>query len=451
MSPAVDTVHASKGFPKRVDVVVIGGGIVGASTALALARKGLSVALCEKGRIGGEQSSRNWGWCRAMGRDRREIPLIQESLRLWRGLDRDVDGHVGYRACGIMYLCRTVEDMAAYEPWVESAREHGIDSVLIDSQAVNALMPGLTYKVAGALYTATDGRAEPAHATPAIARAAARAGAHLLTSCAVRSIETQAGRISGVVTERGEIACGAVVVAAGVWSRLFCGNLGVELPLLKVLGSVLRTYPIIDGPDISTAGDDFAFRRRQDGGYTVSPGGRTTAEITPDNFRLFADYLPVLRKEWRHLRPRISRQFLNELRQPRRWAATASSPFEAARVLAPKPDDRLLDAALTAFRCVHPAFARAREAERWGGFIDVTPDAVPVISHIEGRAGLTLATGFSGHGFGLGPGAGQLAADLVAGDTPCVDPSPFNFARFADPARTVLDVGLSVAARRAAQ
>jgi glycine/D-amino acid oxidase-like deaminating enzyme len=65
-------------------VVVIGGGIIGASTALFLRRKGLSVVLCEKGRIGGEQSSRNWGWCRAMGRDVREIPLIQESLRLWR-------------------------------------------------------------------------------------------------------------------------------------------------------------------------------------------------------------------------------------------------------------------------------------------------------------------------------------------------------------------------------
>lgn len=447
MSPAVDPCAPSTLVPHHVDVLVIGGGIVGVSTALALARKGISVALCEKGRIGGEQSSRNWGWCRAMGRDRREIPLIQESLRMWRAMGENIGTDVGFRACGILYLCRSREDLAAYEPWIANAKAHGIDSRLIGRSGVEKLLPGLSYPVAGALYTASDGRAEPSRAAPAIAEAARRAGAHILTNCAVGSLETKAGRISGAITERGEIGCHTVVVAGGVWSRLFCGNLGVDLPLLKVLGSVLRTQPIPGGPEVSAGGHDFAFRRRADGGYTVSPGGLTTAEITPDNFRLFGAYLPVLRKEWKYLRPRIGRQFLTELRQQRHWDARAPSPFERARELDPQPDHALLDKALRALRSAHPAFAFAVEAERWGGYIDVTPDAVPVIAPVESRPGLYLATGFSGHGFGLGPGAGQLAADLVAGDTPGVDPSPFRFDRFSDPERMVLEVGLSVAAR----
>ncbi|MBN8909584.1 MAG: FAD-binding oxidoreductase, partial [Rhodospirillales bacterium] len=87
MSPPVDPVRSDPALPERTDVLVIGGGIIGVSTALYLAEKGHAVTLCEKGRIGGEQSSRNWGWCRTMGRDVREIPLALESLRQWRGMN----------------------------------------------------------------------------------------------------------------------------------------------------------------------------------------------------------------------------------------------------------------------------------------------------------------------------------------------------------------------------
>src|SRR6202035_695627 len=95
-----------------------------------------------------------------------------------------------------------------------------------------------------AMHTPTDGRAEPSHAPPAIAEGARDAGATILTECAVRGIETQAGRVSGVVTEKGRIACDAVVLAGGAWSRLFCGNAGIEFPQPKVLASVFRTAPL---------------------------------------------------------------------------------------------------------------------------------------------------------------------------------------------------------------
>lgn len=100
------------------------------------------------------------------------------------------------------------------------------------------------------------------------------------------------------------------------------------------------------------------------------------------------------------------------------------------RVLDPEPAAGILHEARRNLSAAFPAFARMEEAERWGGLIDVTPDAVPVISSAPQIPGLFIATGFSGHGFGLGPGAGRLMADLVSGRTPIVDPTPFRLDRF---------------------
>src|SRR6476661_5203071 len=119
MSPPVDNVQSDPAVPPRAGVVIIGGGIIGVCTALFLAEKGHAVALCEKGRIGGEQSSRNWGWCRTMGRDAREIPLAIESLRLWRGMNARTGRETGFRQPGIAYLCETEQEVATQEAWLD--------------------------------------------------------------------------------------------------------------------------------------------------------------------------------------------------------------------------------------------------------------------------------------------------------------------------------------------
>jgi glycine/D-amino acid oxidase-like deaminating enzyme len=115
----------------------------------------------------------------------------------------------------------------------------------------------------------------------------------------------------------------------------------------------------------------------------------------------------------------------------KRWRADEVSPFEEVRVLDPAPGEDILDEGRRNLAAAYPFFKDAQIADQWGGIIDVTPDAVPVISAVEALPGFHIASGFSGHGFGLGPGAGRLMADLVAGDTPLVDPTPFRFARFA--------------------
>src|SRR4029078_284100 len=119
-------------LPRKTAVAVIGGGIVGISTALELAERGIDVTVIEKGIIAGEQSGRNWGWCRQMGRDSREAPLILESLNAWRGMKARVGAETGFNQCGIIYLCDTEAELADRRKWQdEVARTNGIASRLV--------------------------------------------------------------------------------------------------------------------------------------------------------------------------------------------------------------------------------------------------------------------------------------------------------------------------------
>jgi glycine/D-amino acid oxidase-like deaminating enzyme len=431
--PVPDPIHSDSNLPKKTDVVIIGGGIVGVSAALELAERGVDVTLVEKGVIAGEQSSRNWGWCRQMGRDRREIPLILESLRAWRGLNERIGGDTGFHRCGIIYLCETESEMAAREKWYEeNAKPYELNTCLVTGEEADRIQPGSTRKWKGALFTPADGRAEPLKAGPAIAAGARKIGAKIVTNCAARGVETSAGKISAVVTEQGSIACNAVVLAGGAWSRRFLGNLEIPFPQLTVINSVMRTEALDTGLERSCSAGKFAFRKRQDGGYTISHRHLSMADIVPDSFRLFFDFLPALRLDWSGLKLRIGKHFLEEARLQRHWRMDDISPFEMIRVLDPEPVTPILNEAAASLKEYYPAFKSMRIAERWAGVIDATPDAVPVISPIDGHPGLYLASGFSGHGFGLGPGAGKLMAELVMGHTPCVDPSPFRYSRYFD-------------------
>ena len=426
------TIHSDAALPKSVDVVVIGGGIAGVSAAWHLARRGHAVALCEKGAIGAEQSGRNWGWCRNTLRDPAELPLMRHSMSDWR--DPSIFGGLdtGFRTTGIMYFCgRNPGDAADYEAWLASVRAFQLDSRMISGSEVDRLIPGGAEASKGAIYTPSDGSAEPAQATVAIAVAARELGASLHQACAVRAIERQAGRVSGVVSEKGTIKCHSVVLAGGVWSRLFLGNLGVDMPSVSVMGSVSYTEPMPAGPEISVAGRRFGWRKRADGGYIVSQADATILDIVPDSFRLFGDFRPIMMKGLQNLRLRLGRSFLETARMKRHWRPDEVTPFEKNRIADPEPADWVLDEARQNAAKAYPFFANARIAGRWGGLIDVTPDALPVIGEVAQVPGLFVATGLSGHGFGIGPGVGRLAADLVTGDAPVVDARSFRLDRFA--------------------
>jgi glycine/D-amino acid oxidase-like deaminating enzyme len=442
MGPYVDSVTSDEVLPAATSVVVIGGGIIGTSAAMTLASQGIPVVLCEKAYIACEQSSRNWGWCRQAGRDEREMPLIVESLKLWRGMDRATESDTGFRTCGVLYVGETEEDEQRFTEWLDMARPYDIGTRIVSNAELDALMPGASRRYRCALHVPTDGCAEPQKAAPAIARAAQRNGAVILAHCAVRGIERGAGRVNAVITERGRIACDTVILAGGAWTSLFCASLGIRLPQLKVLSSVMRTAPVANGPDTCTYMTDLGYRKRRDGGYTIARGSGYIAALVPDSFRYLGEFLPTIRHEIASLRPRLNSQSLRELCMPRHWSLDRPTPFEKTRVLDPDPNRAINREALDAMIRLYPQFQGVPIVQEWGGYIDVTPDAVPYISKIEGLPGLTVATGFSGHGFGIGPGAGQLAATLATDQKLAIDVTPFRATRFGDGSPIVLGPGV---------
>lgn len=430
--PFVVPVHGDTELPREVDCVVIGGGIVGTSTALELAEAGLRVALCEKGGIGHEQSSRNWGWVRISRRDPREVPLMAEALRIWSRLSERTGRDTGYTRAGIVFTCADDKEYEHHERWGRNLEGYQLESRMINAAEFARLFPGSNLDLKGALYTPADGRAEPQKAAPAIAEAARERGAAILTECAVRGVETTGGAVSGVITERGTIACKAVVLAGGAWSSLFTGSLGIDLPQLKVMNTVLRTTPVGDGPEQAVWANNFAIRKRQDGGYTIASGMTNVVDIVPNSFRYARAFLPAWRMERSALNFRVGGRFLEEAKLPTRWAMDEASPFEYCRVLDPKPSKKSAERIIANARRAFPVLDKAEIAQRWAGYIDVTPDAVPVISAVDGIQGFHIATGFSGHGFGIGPAAGRLMADIVTGRPPIVDPAAFRLSRFSD-------------------
>ena len=427
-------------LPEACDVVVIGGGIIGVMSAWFMAQRGLKVVLCEKGRIAGEQSSRNWGWVRQQGRDLHELPIMMEANRLWQQLSADTDEELGFRQTGILYLAESEKELAQFEHWHGQATQQGLDTRLLTPAQLKDQLPDYHTDWLGGLFTPGDGRAEPWQAVPALARAASKAGVTLVEQCAARTLETQAGQLQAVVTEKGVIRCAQAVLAGGAWSSLFARNAGVRMPQLSVQASVAATTALPDFYDGQIGSPNFALRRRLDGGYNIAPGYDREFFIGPDAFRHLRHYLPQLRHDvlGTRLHPAAPKGFPDGWGTARRWQADQTSPFERQRILNPTPNMKTLEKTLRQIQDAFPGFADARIRLAWSGMIDTMPDILPIIDRAPSCRGLVIATGMSGHGFGIGPGMGRVIADLVAERPVGHDLSRFRFERFSDGSKVAL-------------
>ena len=420
--------------PKETDVVVIGGGVIGVCTALFLAEAGKRVVLLEKGRIAGEQSSRNWGWIRQQGRDPDEIPIMSEAKQIWHDLSSRTNVDIGLTTGGVTYLAHNEAEVESYHAWMCHAKSHNLDSKILSTAAVSDLIPNMHAGHVGGIYTASDMRAEPWVAVPALAGIAARAGAILIENCAVRTLDISAGRVTGVITETGLIKASEVVLAGGAWSSLFLRNLGVALPQLSVRATVAATEPL---PVVHMGGvvdKDLAFRPRADGGYSLASGRFIELFVGPDAFRALPKYLAQLKSDpfGVRLSPSAPLGFPDAWSTPRQWSADHISPFEVMRVLNPNPNFPKVRDLCNRFEAMFPHLGPVRLKSAWAGMIDTMPDIVPVMDRVAALPGLTLGTGFSGHGFGIGPAAGRILAALATGADVVHDLSRFRLSRFSD-------------------
>ncbi|MBT9385117.1 FAD-binding oxidoreductase [Pseudooceanicola sp. CBS1P-1] len=416
--------------PESADCVVIGAGIVGVSTAYWLARAGQRVVLVEKGRVGAEQSSRNWGWCRQQNRDARELPLSTQSLGLWEEMTSDIGEDLGFRRCGLLYLSRDPAEIEGWAKWGRFARGEGIDTRMLDATEAAERGRATGQSWAGGVWSPTDGIADPSRAAPLIAKGVMKHGGIVVQGCAARGLELEGGAVSAVVTEKGRIRTRQVVLSGGAWAASFLHQQGIAFPQSAVRSSILSVGPGVEGLPPALHTKDISVTARGDGAWTLAISGRASLDLTPGALMGLKHFLPMAAKRWRVLSPGGLQAWRAGHETRKRWALDRETPMERMRILDPKPSAALIRETLNNAHRLLPALKGLPVQATWAGYIDSTPDGVPVIDTDIGLPGLTLAAGLSGHGFGIGPGVGHLVADMLLGRDPITETRQYRLARF---------------------
>jgi sarcosine oxidase subunit beta len=373
------------------DVVVIGAGISGSAAAYYLAKDGFDVTLID--RYGPAAMASGWtlAGVRQSGRHPAELPLAKAAVQVWAGLDEALDGATNYRRTGNLRCARTQDEVETIRKLVAEQKAAGLEiTFLPNNEDVRAVAPAVSERVLAASLCHSDGSADPVATVWAFVRAAERLGVTVLFGERVRHIDHENGRVSAVVTDTGRIATARVVIAAGIFGNELLEPLGITIPLSVPMVTVLRSEPLPAMLEqvIGVANADCAGRQEVGGRFRVTSGAIA----------------------WHG---RMVENSANGRSQPHVYP-TASSMAEVVRL----------------FGEVIPAFRTAQIEESWAGLLDMTPDALPVIDEVPGVAGVTVAMGFSGHGFCLGPITGQILSRMVQGAPVELVMEPFRIGRF---------------------
>jgi sarcosine oxidase subunit beta len=359
------------------EIVVVGCGVMGSSIAYHLAKCGIHVHMIEREQIAVAPAA-SWasaGGVRRQGRHPAEAQLASEAIERWPLQEEELAADLHYRRGGNLLLAETEDEAAQLVSFVQQQREMGFADVrLIDRQESLALVPGLNDRVLAGSYSARDGQADPALTTRAFAAAAVRLGATCWQETAVLSLIHQDSCVLGVRTTRGDVQAGQVILTAGAWSDELMQDLGIRLPIRTAALQMLLSSPAPEAllrPVLSSLGRSLSLKQLFDGSFLI--GGGWPGDPSTDR-RTF------------HLR----RESIEG-----NWA-TACGLF--------------------------PAVGRQQVARSWCGLEAESIDGIPFIGSFSGLQGLTIALGFSGHGFALSPAVGRSVADHIAGQpTPELD------------------------------
>lgn len=394
------------------DAIIIGGGIVGCAAAYYLTRSGMKPLIIEQDNIGAAQSSRNLGFVRQQARDFRELDLMIRALEIWKGLETELGRSIGWLQHGNLSLAFSEAELASREEWCAEAQRYGLDTRMLAAKDVMDLVPDLSSqtRLHGAMYTATDGQAEPTLVTRAYFEAAQARGAEVLLGSSVQQIETEAGRAIGVRVNRQVLRARSVICAAGSGSERLLRKLGIFLPQEKIRATVVRTAPIAPRLSPCISGPTTGIRQGASGAIQMSVAGGEY-DVRVDSLRYARWYRSTRRKN-----PGAAR--INVLNPIGRFSVP--SPYPTIADIPPsreKPCASLsrIAQAHDEFKFLFPDLAYVPLVASWAGYIDTLPDLIPVIGTTSSIGNLLIATGFSGHGFGPGPKVGMLLADVIAG------------------------------------
>ncbi len=367
--------------PAAAEVVIVGGGVMGCSAAFHLAEAGVGVVLLERDELGSGSTSRAAGGVRTQFSDVLNIEIARRSMDAFRDFQRRPGWEIDLKEVGYLFVLSREEDVREFEQSVALQSSLGLPTRLLTAAEVRELCPLIHGDdvLAGA-FSPGDGHATPEGVVQGYASGARAHGAEIRTGCEVIGIETNAGEITSVLTSDGSIRTGAVVCAAGAWSRA-CGEMvGVALPITPLRRQILFTEAIDGLPAELPMTIDFAssfYFHREGPGLLIGmsdPNERPGFSIETSD-----DWLPELMAVVRRRAPRI---------------------------------------------------AEVGIRGGWAGLYEMTPDHNGIIGEAAGVSRFLYATGFSGHGFLQGPAVGEILRDLLLRRPTFVDIAPFSVDRF---------------------
>ena len=359
------------------EIVIIGGGVIGSSIAYHLARQGRQVLVIERSQVASKPAA-SWasaGGVRRQGRHPAEAQLAIEAIARWPTLEQELDADLHYRRGGNLLLAESDAEADELITFVHHQHELGFTDVqLLDRQQVHDLVPGLHEGVTAGSYSPADGQADPQRTTRAFAAAARGHGAIYWDETACSGLLMQGQRVIGVETARGEVHAGHIVLAAGAWSDAIAASIGIHLPIrTRALQMILSTPAdsITIQPVLSAVNRSLSLKQLSDGTFFL--GGGWLGD-------------PISNRSDYQLRP-----------------TSVQGNWKTACELL-------------------PSVSQQQIATAWCGLEAQSIDDIPFIGPIPGIDGLTLALGFSGHGFALAPAIGRSVADQLAGHpTPELD------------------------------
>ncbi len=413
------------GLPASCDVAVIGGGILGLASAYELSRRGASVVLVERDRVGAAQSGRNLGFVRQQGRAPAELPMMMAANQRWRQLSDELGSDVEWQMGGNLRLTNDPEQAARYEQWAKLAADRGLDTRVVSDAEIRAILSDTAGHWLLGIFTASDGHANPVATCQAYEKALRSCGVPLLEGVPAEQIVTSGGRAVGVRTSLGEISAPSVVLAAGSFSAGLARAVGVVIPQKFVRQTVVLTEPVQAVTRAAAWTGDLFIRQDKSGSLRLAPSTRNEVVLDASSLRHTRLFLKSYLANRSQLRLRIN---------PRGVARAATRLLGSAGgdVAVPAPDGEDIAFCLERIRGYFPELRDIRVLRAWAGEIDATPDALPVLDASAGPSGLVIATGMSGHGFGIAPVVGEVVAGLVNGEEVPFELRPFRSARFND-------------------